>query len=73
MTSLILATSDLASYRLRQAGRADIVVGLRLRFVSDRELDFSQYNPIHRWWGGTELTNQRLWRRDAESRTLVAP
>ncbi|QOZ33375.1 hypothetical protein XH92_18245 [Bradyrhizobium sp. CCBAU 53421] len=41
--------------------------------VSDRELDFSQYNPIHRWWGGTELTNDRLWRWDAESRALVAP
>ncbi|WP_063790119.1 hypothetical protein [Bradyrhizobium pachyrhizi] len=41
--------------------------------VSDRELDFSQYNTIHRWWGGTELTNERLWRWDAESRTLVAP
>ena len=41
--------------------------------VSDRELDFSQYNPIHSWWGGTELTNERLWRWDAESRTLVAP
>ncbi|MCP1843310.1 hypothetical protein ACVIHI_003771 [Bradyrhizobium sp. USDA 4524] len=41
--------------------------------VSDRELDFSQYNTIHRWWGGTELTNERLWRWDAESRALVAP
>ncbi|WP_420971795.1 hypothetical protein [Bradyrhizobium sp. B120] len=43
------------------------------REVSDRELDFSQYNSIHRWWGGAELTNDRLWRWDAESRTLVAP
>ena len=24
--------------------------------------DFSRHNPIHRWWGGTELTNARLWR-----------
>jgi hypothetical protein len=32
--------------------------------------DFSQYNPIHRWWGGTELTNERLWRSDP---VLVAP
>lgn len=23
--------------------------------------DFSRHNPIHRWWGGTELTNDRLW------------
>nr|WP_233286869.1 hypothetical protein [Bradyrhizobium oropedii] len=41
--------------------------------VLDGELDFSQYNPIHRWWGGTELTNERLWRWDAESRTLIVP
>lgn len=41
--------------------------------VLDGELDFSQYNPIHRWWGGTELTNDRLWRWDALGRTLVAP
>jgi len=27
--------------------------------------DFSRHNPIHRWWGGTELTNDRLWRWDA--------
>jgi len=26
--------------------------------------DFSRHNPIHRWWGGTELTNARLWRWD---------
>ena len=24
--------------------------------------DFSHYNPIDRWWGGTWLTNDRLWR-----------
>jgi hypothetical protein len=35
--------------------------------------DFSRHNPIHRWWGGTELTNDRLWRWDPESRTLIAP
>jgi hypothetical protein len=35
--------------------------------------DFSWHNPIHRWWGGTELTNDRLWRWDPERRTLVAP
>jgi hypothetical protein len=35
--------------------------------------DFSRHNPIHRWWGGTELTNDRLWRWDPERRTLIAP
>jgi hypothetical protein len=32
--------------------------------------DFSRHNPIHRWWGGTELTNDRLWHWDA---VLMAP
>lgn len=32
--------------------------------------DFSRHNPIHRWWGGTELTSERLWRFD---RVLIAP
>ena len=35
--------------------------------------DFSRHNPIHRWWGGTELTNDRLWRWDPESRVLITP
>jgi hypothetical protein len=35
--------------------------------------DFSRHDPIHRWWGGTELTNDQLWRWDAASKTLVAP
>jgi hypothetical protein len=37
------------------------------------EEDFLRHNPIHRWWGGTLLTNERLWRWDRESRLLVAP
>jgi hypothetical protein len=28
--------------------------------------DFSRHNPISRWWGGTKLTNDSLWR-------LIAP
>jgi hypothetical protein len=35
--------------------------------------DFSRHNPIHRWWGGTELTNDHLWRWDLVNRELVAP
>jgi hypothetical protein len=35
--------------------------------------DFSRHNPVHRWWGGTELTNDRLWRWDVANRTLMAP
>lgn len=29
--------------------------------LADQE-DFSRHNPIDRWWGGTRLTNDRLWR-----------
>jgi hypothetical protein len=32
--------------------------------------DFSRHNPIDRWWGGTRLTNDRLWRYDP---VLTAP
>lgn len=43
------------------------------RAVMAGEEDFTRHNPIHRWWGGTLLTNERLWRWDRESRLLVAP
>jgi hypothetical protein len=32
-----------------------------------------RHNLIHRWWGGTELTNERLWRWDPRYRPLVGP
>ena len=35
--------------------------------------DFSEHNPIHRWWGGTELSNDNLWRWEPEDRRLIAP
>lgn len=35
--------------------------------------DFSRHNQIHRWWGGTELTNAHLWRWDSISNALIAP
>jgi hypothetical protein len=34
------------------------------------EEDFSRHNPVHRWWGGTELTDANLWRWGA---ALIAP
>lgn len=37
------------------------------------EEDFRRHNPIRRWWGGTLLTNDRLWRWDTPSGSLVAP
>jgi hypothetical protein len=35
--------------------------------------DFTRHNPVHRWWGGTELTNEQLWRWDAAKQVLVEP
>jgi hypothetical protein len=32
--------------------------------------DFSRHNPIDRWWGGTHLTSDNLWRYD---RVLIPP
>lgn len=43
------------------------------RSLLAREDDMWRHNTIKRWWGGTELTNERLWRWDRESRSLVAP
>lgn len=40
--------------------------------LAQRE-DFSRHNPVHRWWGGTELTNDRMWRWNPETRALIAP
>jgi hypothetical protein len=34
------------------------------------EEDFSRHNPIDRWWGGTRLTNDRMWRWNP---ALIAP
>jgi hypothetical protein len=41
--------------------------------VLSRTEDFSRHNPIYRWWGGTELTSDRLWRWDPDGRNLIAP
>ena len=43
------------------------------RSLLAREDDMWRHNPINRWWGGTELTNERLWRWDRETRLLIAP
>jgi hypothetical protein len=43
------------------------------RSIAEGKADFSRQNPIHRWWGGTLLTNDRLWRWDWQTRLLVAP
>jgi hypothetical protein len=35
------------------------------KVVLAHQEDFSRHNPIDRWWGGTHLTNDRLWRYGA--------
>lgn len=37
------------------------------------EDDFPRHNRIDRWWGGTRLTNERLWRWDSDAEALVGP
>ncbi|MCP3465200.1 hypothetical protein [Bradyrhizobium sp. CCGUVB23] len=61
------------------AGRHELYKRSRLRLtelgtaVLAGEEDFRRHNPIQRWWGGTELNGDRLWRWDAEGRSLIAP
>ena len=59
-----LRTLNYENYR----GRHEVYLRSRLSLtefgqalVAQKE-DFSHHNPIHRWWGGTELTSDRLWR-----------
>jgi hypothetical protein len=40
------------------------------RSILAHKEDFSRHNPIDRWWGGTRLTNDCLWRWDP---VLTAP
>jgi hypothetical protein len=35
--------------------------------------DFPRHNRIDRWWGGTRLTNERLWRWNSDAEALVGP
>ena len=35
--------------------------------------DWAEHHPIDHWWGGTHLTNARLWRWDLETEHLIAP
>jgi hypothetical protein len=35
--------------------------------------DYARHTKIDRWWGGTHLTHDNLWRWDAENCRLIAP
>jgi hypothetical protein len=56
---------------LHKASRA-VLTPLGEAILIGRE-DFSRHNPVHRWWGGTKLTNANLWRWDAVANALIAP
>ena len=70
-----LATLDPNNSRGRQAAYRRSRPSLTEfgRAVLEGREDFRRHNPIRRWWGGTLLTNERLWRWDAQSRSLVTP
>jgi hypothetical protein len=55
-------------YSLERTDLADVVIPFTcFRFV---------WGPLpspDEWWGGTELTNDNLWRWDAANRALIAP
>ncbi len=59
-----LRTLKYENYR----GRHEVYLRSRLSLTDfghelvAQQADFSRHNPIHRWWGGTELTSDRLWR-----------
>jgi hypothetical protein len=35
--------------------------------------DWTEHHRVDRWWGGTHLTEETLWRWDGEAEALVAP
>jgi hypothetical protein len=59
--------------RLERYKRSELKLTALGKAVLARTEDFSRHNPIHRWWGGTELTNDRLWRWDPANRALIVP
>jgi hypothetical protein len=70
---------DGAPFRPANASRGSPYFNSRLaptafgEAVLEGREDNAALNLIDRWWGGTHLTNDRLWRFDAESGRLIAP
>ncbi|KWV60666.1 hypothetical protein AS156_28450 [Bradyrhizobium macuxiense] len=56
--------------RLRAYQRSELSLTKFGQKVIAHKEDFSQHNPINRWWGGTHLTNDNLWRW---APTLIKP
>ncbi|SEC50307.1 hypothetical protein [Bradyrhizobium erythrophlei] len=51
-----------ARARLEAFQRSRLSVTAFGKAVLAHEADFTDHNPINRWWGGTHLTNDSLWR-----------
>ncbi|MEH2486742.1 hypothetical protein [Bradyrhizobium sp. AZCC 2230] len=62
-----LRTIDLENHRDRHVAflRSRLSLTEFGKAVLAHQEDFSRYNPIDRWWGGTHLTSDRLWRYGA--------
>ena len=67
-----LRTIDRESYegRLEAYHRSRLSLTEFGKAIVAHKEDFSRHNPIDRWWGGTHLTNDNLWRWDP---VLTAP
>jgi len=48
--------------RLKAYQRSELSLTEFGKAIVAHKEDFSLHNPIDRWWGGTRLTNDRLWR-----------
>lgn len=56
--------------RFRESPVSLTELGSRLVAGAD---DWSKHDPVHRWIGGTRLTNDSMWRWDEASNRLSAP
>jgi hypothetical protein len=67
-----LRTIEMENYRSRDEAyrRSRLSLTEFGKAIVAHSEDFSRDNPIDRWWGGTRLTNDRLWRWDP---VLIAP
>jgi hypothetical protein len=67
-----LRALDKENYRAREEAyrRSELSLTEFGKAVLAHKEDFSRHNPIDRWWGGTHLTNDNLWRWNP---ALVAP
>ena len=61
-----LRTLERENYRARHAAykRSRLSLTEFGKAILAHKEDFSRHNPIDRWWGGTRLTNDRMWRFD---------